>query len=141
MSRSVCRGGELRIAQHDGLIMIVGIGFWNEGCLDEHFATLRTLIARRRLSTPSVRGLVDLRASAVQRPSMIEGIRENAHSIWQPQDRVAIVVSSSLSKLQMNRLASDDTYRIFDSVGEALSWLEGDSAVSIDRPATISALL
>jgi len=145
MKRSVCSNGELRIVEHDGFIMVVGIGFWNETVLDEHFSTLRNLIARQRLLTPTVCGLIDLRASAVQRPSMIENIRANAHNIWSREDRVALVVSSQLGKLQMDRVARDHSFRIFDSIAEALSWLETQKKparpiplAASARPATIT---
>ncbi len=126
MHEVVAHRGALRIAAGaDGLITVTGEGFWQDAGVQEHFAQLRLVVERARRLNGAVRGLIDLTRSAVQRPSLIEDIRSNAHQVWRPSDLVAIAAPAALLRLQMNRVAQFSSFRIFATIDDARAWLDG----------------
>lgn len=80
-------------------------------------ADARRRVGRLRLLIDAIRGQV-LPAAAAERLKTIE-----ARLVRSPDDRVAVVLNSTLLKLQLKRIVSGDQTRIFQSDDEARAWL------------------
>lgn len=106
-----------------GLIRVIGQGQWTTSQVDLHFAALSGLIAERRRSGGAVLVLVDLRDSLVQQPEIVEQIGRAVTRIYDSSDRVAVVVASSLLKLQLKRVANVASIEFFVSMNAARTWL------------------
>ena len=79
--------------------------------------------ARRKFG--SFRLVVDARLSPVQPADTINSFKPPREILISEDDRYAVVVGSSLSKLQANRVLEDNRTRAFLSMNEAESWLFG----------------
>jgi hypothetical protein len=114
----------------DGIIHVTGIGFWTPEQVDRHFGQLRRVIDARRVPGDDVRVLVDLRAAPAQSPETAARIGLATETIYEASDRVAIVLASSLAKLQMRRVVQRARHEMFISPDAALTWLRAYSADS-----------
>ena len=103
-------------------IVVIGRGFHTN--VDDHIAALERVIRKQRLSYPALRGLIDLRELAVQPGAVIEILKDKNRQIWEPSDRVAVTVTATLVKMQMNRVAEGSNFRFFATIEEAREWLE-----------------
>jgi hypothetical protein len=121
----VPQDGRLSISLPDdqGIIKIQGHGLWSLDYLNQHFRELDAIIAQARRWNPDVLALVDLREAPVQSPEVAESINANTRRVYRDQDRIAIVVQSSLVKLQMKRVVDCAHVQIFISVSAAYTWL------------------
>lgn len=117
--------GELTIEvdQASGLVRVTGRGFWSALHADHHFSKLDAILRGIRMAGLRVRVLVDLREAAVQPAETAERIGRATQEIYQPGDRVAIVVGSSLAKMQMRRAARIANHDFFVSPSAAEMWL------------------
>ena len=82
--------------------------------------------ARRRFG--SFRFLVDARESLVQPTATMSRFKSPDEVLEGPDDRYAIVLGSMLSKMQTDRLTSDDRMKSFLSVDSAEAWLSAQAA-------------
>jgi len=94
--------------------------------------------AARRLFG-SFRFLVDARLCPVQPAETIGSFKLPHEVLKGGDDRYAVVLGSTLSKLQANRLSDDDRVRAFLSMDDAEAWLSGcaPSAGSEDESAPL----
>lgn len=106
-----------------GLVHVYGRGSWTMRQIDEHFAQLTLLLARQRERAGQVLVLVDLTNADVQPPEVIHRIRQATTQLYCDQDRVAVIVRTSLLKLQMRRAAEARNTEFFVSRNAALTWL------------------
>jgi hypothetical protein len=104
-------------------ISITGTGFWSPAEIDDHFDELRDLIERMRTVRSDVRILVDLRESGAQSPETIVRISARIAAAYRDGDRIAMVLSSSLAKLQMKRAIQNLQHEMFVSPKAAEQWL------------------
>jgi hypothetical protein len=111
------------------IIRVAGYGFWTIEILDRHFDRLRSAIAGRRSQWRAIRVLVNLQKAEIQPAEVIERIDARTRQIYDPGDRVAIVVTSSLAKLQMRRGITRLQHDFFISEHAAVTWLRAH-----DRP-------
>lgn len=106
-------------------------GFWNVENVDEFCAALKIEVETmtRTGRTPHVLG--DARDFAVQSAS-VSGAFEKAmmRDIVPRVGRLAILVSSMLSKLQVERDAVAPTTQVFQNETDALAWLEAGTATT-----------
>lgn len=107
----------------DGIIGVVGRGFWDTALVTAHFADLGSHIARVRAPAMPVRVLVDLRGAPPQRPEVTTIVRQATLALYRPADRVAVVVESSLVKIQMRRILDCSKMTFFISIDAARTWL------------------
>jgi hypothetical protein len=109
------------------VIRVVGTGFWTVQDVDNHFQKLGEIVRSVRRSKKQVRVMVDLRGSAVQAPIVIDRIGPMTSATYMENDRVAIVVGSSLAKSQMRRIIRRTHHEFFMSPDAALTWLNAYS--------------
>jgi hypothetical protein len=106
-----------------GVIRTDVCGFWEADDGVIYFDQLARFIdiARRRFG--SVKVLVDRRESPIQSAAVAAQMRTANARLYRPEDRLAIVVDSSLLLMQLRRLFSHAGSRAFLSSEEAEAWL------------------
>jgi hypothetical protein len=123
----VANGFRLDLDEEAGVILVYGAGFWTLESLNSHFDALRLVVDRRRASGDKIKVLVDLREASVQNSDVTAAISLRTSEIYAVEDRVAIVVSSSLAKLQMRRSVHRVQHEFFISQQAAKTWLNAYS--------------
>lgn len=100
-------------------------GFFDLRTLRNHFAENATVVKRWRATGRPIRVLIN---AIDLRPHSPEGqacVQEATSRIYRPGDRVAILVSSSLVKMQMRRaLSHGEVLNFFISENAAVTWLD-----------------
>lgn len=117
--------GHISISPVDdqGIVRLVGYGTWSIEYMNRHFRELDPIVAAARMRVRSVMVLADLREAPVQSPDVAEIINIGTRRLYRDGDRIAIVVQSSLVKLQMKRVVDCAQVQIFISVAAAYTWL------------------
>lgn len=96
---------------------------WSPEDIDRHFDRLATVIDEQRRAGQQVRVLVDLRAAPPQPTETLARIGTRTVTTYRPGDRVAIVVTSSLAKMQMRDIMRSGDNALFLSADAARLWL------------------
>jgi hypothetical protein len=108
---------------HIGWIDVRGTGLWSQEDLDHYVASLPSMLASMRRSIGYARVLADLSDANVQTQSMIDQISGFTADLFNTEDRIAIIVPSTLMKMQMRRGVKTAQTEIFVSAIAAKSWL------------------
>jgi hypothetical protein len=106
-----------------GLVRVTGRGFWTRIYAEQHFSRLDMVLRGIRMAGLKVRVLVDLREAVVQPADTAERISRATGELYRPEDRIAIVVGSSLAKMQMRRTVRAANHDFFVSPSAAELWL------------------
>ncbi len=114
-----------------GIIRVMGRGFWTEADIDAHFVELGHLIERVRAGGDDILALVDLSDAPVQSPDVTARITAQTRRVYRPEDRIAIVVQSSLMKMQMKRAVDRPNLEVFISRHAATTWLTAHAKPSL----------
>jgi hypothetical protein len=117
----------IRELDRDDLIWIVGFGFWTPEIIKSHFEEFRSLVRARREAGRIIRTVVDLRQAGVQSKETTDIMKASVASIHEAGDRVAIVLHSSLARMQMRRVLVSAHHEFFLSEEEAVRWVVGGS--------------
>jgi hypothetical protein len=112
-----------RYVRERQMICIACSGMWTPEQVDACFDTLRIQIGEMRASFGRVRVLVDRREAVPQPASTVERLRSHTHMGYLPGDRIAVVVDSSLSKMQLRDQLDPETHKLFISENAATTWL------------------
>lgn len=114
----------------DRMIRVTGTGTWSMALLDRHIDQLKRLVARSRAGREGLRVLVDLSEAAVQPPAVAARIAQMTDEIYGPEDRVAVLVASSQSKIRMRHLVRTARSKTFLAHAVAEQWLKArDDAI------------
>lgn len=118
-------GGTLRILSTQGsMIRVVGEGFWSEAIVHAYFAELRKFVQERRLDHKKIRIFLDICGAPAQSANIVDQILAGLNEMLAPDDKLAVVVKTVISKLQSERLGKQvGTHRVFTSVADAEAWL------------------
>lgn len=108
------------------LVRCVCDGFFSVAELRDHATRLREAVAQSRRKFGRARVLVLSPNAVVQTPEVVEATQREAWRATEPGDRMAIVLTSSLTKLQAARTFSSAQERMFSSEAEAVVWLKDD---------------
>ena len=111
------------VEAHIGAVYIIGRGFWNDDIVDKHFLELRQMAALARRNAASPRVLVDLRDASVQSPAVAARIKNETLLIWTDADRIAVVLRSTLARMQINRVVDSGNHASFIAIEDARQWL------------------
>lgn len=99
-------------------------GLWSYRQAEAHLKDwLRFVTAVRQAGKP-LHVLADLSQSSVQKPEVAEMLHGSLGNLYQDGDHVAVVVPSSLSKMQMRRVLDDRFHGYFLSHSAAETWLK-----------------
>jgi len=114
--------GSIRFIDYVQYVSVQGTGYWSPAYVDEHFSELGTMLDRVRKAR-KVRVLVELTQAAVQGEETARRVSHWTAKLYREEDRVAIVLASSLLKAQMRRVAIIADRELFLSRTAALTWL------------------
>ncbi len=102
-----------------------GSGLFTALEVASHLDELAKIVREQRAARRKVRALIDLRDAGTQTNAIATTISEATRRIYHdPSDRVAIIVSSSLLKMQLKRVHSEQSFGIFVSEQAARHFLE-----------------
>jgi hypothetical protein len=112
-------------ARLQGVILIRVEGFFDLPTLRGHFAENAAVVRRWRAADRPIRVLINAVNLKPHSPEGQACVQDATGRIYQPGDRVAILVSSSLVKMQMRRaLSRGEILNFFICKNEALTWLD-----------------
>ncbi|CAN5371162.1 hypothetical protein BH10PSE12_BH10PSE12_30120 [soil metagenome] len=107
-----------------GVIRMMVEGFFDIGTLTRHFADSAIYVGRWRLLGRPIRVLIDAKTLLPHSPEGQALVQKSVQRIYAPGDRVAILVSSNLVKMQMRRaLSQGEVVNFFVSDVAATTWL------------------
>jgi hypothetical protein len=115
------------IGEHDerGIIEITCSGFFDDEATRDNFLRLKEVIARWRRLGRDIRVLFDATKMVAQSAEMIGIARQEINAIYRDEDKVAIMASSALVKMQMDRLdPGSASKQFFVSKRDAILWLQ-----------------
>lgn len=107
------------------LIVVHGYGLWTMADMEEHLVEYRSGVNRQRLLCDRVRVLVGLEGMAIQKPEVVDLLTRSTRELYHRGDRVAMIVPSSLAKVQMRRVLDSEYHEYFMSESAARNWLAG----------------
>ncbi len=107
-----------------GVLRASAGGFWSADDADAFREELRARATDARRRAGRLRLLVDGTGSQVQKPEVTDRLATLAAALIQsPRDRIAVVIGSSLIKMQAERVLQTDGAQAFLSSAEANAWL------------------
>ncbi len=106
-----------------GTIRATGTGTFSPTQVRAYFRDLGAAIGRIHDAGRSVSALIDLRGSAAQPPEMVALIDEATRTLYRGNDRVAMVVPTSVMKLGLRRALDARCHDFFLSLTAAQTWL------------------
>lgn len=112
----IIRDGRLKI------LRINQVGVRTLGEVDRYLAVLGDVVRDTRLRFGRVRVLADLRNAPLRTQEAAERMRMGNLALYRPGDRVALIVESSLLKMQLRRTLVE-YQNIFLSPNAAETWL------------------
>jgi hypothetical protein len=104
------------------LVMCRNSGFFSEDDIACFERDLPIAVANARRDSPSVHALFDNASAVVQRAEIAARMAVTGAACIRPGDRFAVVVASSLIKMQADRLLAPGM-RNFLTLAEAEAWL------------------
>lgn len=107
-----------------GLIRSHSSGFLEVEEVRRYLADLKSAVSEARRHSGAVRLLIDSTGSVVQSAEVMEEFMRAESLITGANDRMALIVPSSLSRIQASRNFSSDREKAFTSEAEALEWLK-----------------
>ena len=109
-----------------GYVQLVSIGKWDEQII-EKFAqgTARAIAEIVRAGVPygQIRSLLDIREAGISVQSLASATPGLVAKFAPACERVALLESSMLQKLQYRRLITGDAFQHFDDLPSASAWL------------------
>jgi hypothetical protein len=114
------------MVQYDAEAQIMRLhsrGFLEPVEIDRCFVDAAKILGMMRTTGIPVRALIDAREAVIQSPASAERIRVGTRQIYLPGDRVAMLVSNSLVKMQLRRVVDGRTHELFMSENAAMVWL------------------
>jgi hypothetical protein len=111
-----------------GLIRGIGEGFWTMEQASTHIQTWKECVRAIQNMQMPVRVIADLRKSQTQSQKVASFVRDALMHVYLPRDRMAVVVESSLAKMQFRRIVSGEGYGYFVSYDAAETWIAAFAA-------------
>lgn len=107
----------------DGLIVVPSKGFWSVAEVDDYAGVLQKLYQFSRGRFGWCRVLVDMCRTSVQTAEVAQRFADHKQLFSGRGDKIALVMESSLLKMQVNRFMPADQYATFGDLKEARAWL------------------
>jgi hypothetical protein len=112
----------LRLAQDTGIIHSEVVGYWDVDDTVAYIEAMKSLVLKCRAFHGGARLLVDRSASQVQSLKVSEMLRD-LNEFLGPNDRLAMIVNSTLTKMQLDRITVHGNTTALTSHAAALAWL------------------
>ena len=106
-----------------GILCVRVLGLWTMAEVERYGHEAAGQFAAARSRSGMLRLLVDCSAGYVCPRDLVEPLARVGMKYHQDGDRVAVVMSSSLVKLQVRRMMEDGPRDMFGSHAEAQAWL------------------
>lgn len=113
-----------------GVLQVSVAGSWTAAEVERYAREARVQFTDARKTVGNLRLLIDLGAAHVLSQELMDPLAKAGMQYSQPDDRVAMIVGSTLLKLQMRRMLGEAPVPIFLSATEAMSWMLSDKDVS-----------
>ena len=129
LATSAPEPGQYSISKADafGVICGEGSGVWAPAQIDAFFCEFEVVTVDGRARFGAIRVLLDLRLALVSGREGFDRMVAGTQRIYRPEDRLAMVVQSTLVKMQMRRLQFRAQTAYFTSVYAARAWLDAES--------------
>ncbi|HZV58406.1 MAG TPA: STAS/SEC14 domain-containing protein [Sphingobium sp.] len=114
-----------------GILRVRVVGSWTLPEVERYAREARERFIAARQRAGLLRLLVDLSETDILSQIVIDPLAKAGMQYSHPDDRVALVVSSTLLKLQMRRMMGDAPAAIFASADEAAAWLASNESVVV----------
>ena len=114
---------DLTVDHDSGIVRITGAGRWSSAEVDACFGKLLHIMTTLRQQGRPVRILSDVIDAEIQNADIEAHINAQSTGIYQPGDRVALVVKSSFFKAHVREVASSRDVALFCSHAAAETWL------------------
>lgn len=117
--------GELTVAydRRTQIVQLRGCGSWTVDMLRQHQGEIEAVLKVARRDRKQLLVFSDITQSVVQSKAVTEEISNYNPIAFGDSDRVAMVVGSSLLKMQMRRITSKSNWEFFMSPTAAMNWL------------------
>jgi hypothetical protein len=113
--------------EKQGLLELTLSGFWTLEIVNAFQKDAASVVMKYSKRFPNFGILSDSRELALMSTEVSEAFGEGSREFArQHRGRFAIIVKSSLSKMQAKRVTGDQEPRLFTEVGEAREWLLSD---------------
>lgn len=112
--------------EQNGLVRCTCSGFLTIEDVRAYHAESLKAIARARSAFGHVKMIVQSVDSQVQSPEVMKEVEATMWPMTDPHDRLAVIVSSSLSKMQFSRTIQSPQVQAFLSDSAALLWVMAD---------------
>lgn len=113
---------ELTVNSTTGIIKTVGTGTWDAEEVDEHYRRIEFIIADFRTHGKPIRMFADVSNADIQSPEIEAKVNAHSMRLYQPGDRIALVVKSSILKAHVREAAAQEM-ALFCSHNAAETWL------------------
>jgi hypothetical protein len=114
---------DVRLDDSTGIVHVTNTGLWEPDDVAPYIADLSRVFAESRRRRRNILMLADLRGYAIQRPEVAKLISDGGAPLHLEGDRHAILVESSLMKMQLRRTLPTDMFQSFLSPEAASKWL------------------
>ena len=104
------------------------VGFRSDATMDAFASELRTTIERIATTSARFDTLSDAGAFPIQSSGVAAKFGQLMHGLGAARhDRIAVLVASTLNKLQAERALGGDSVRVFLKHDDARAWLDGEN--------------
>jgi len=108
---------------HAGILRLRCAGKWTLPDVERYGPEAGRQFTQARLTARRLRLLIDVTEQEILSQDVVEPLARAGMQHGRADDRVALVVTSTLMKLQMKRMIGDAPTPIYLSESEALAWL------------------
>jgi hypothetical protein len=115
-----------------------GSGFWSVPQIGLFFEDWRDIVEQIHAAGRTVSAFVDLTDAAIQRVEVADIIASETMGLYADDDALAMLVSTSLAKMQMQRVLDPRFHSFFLSRTAAQTWLRGRRFVADTHPLAAS---
>lgn len=113
----------LTLEQDSRIVIVSGHGLWTAAQLDAHLRSYADLLTQLRRQGSRVRVIVNLNDVGVQTPEVTQVLARGTSQCHLDGDRIAMLVPTSLAKMQMRRILGTRFHEYFVSETAARLWL------------------
>ncbi len=113
----------IRLDDAAGIVRVSRLALQQPSDVDRYADVLSSVLRTARQRFGKARVLADLRQSPVRTQTTAERLRQCNESLYRPGERVALLVETSLLKMQLRRNLIPEYQNIFMSENAAVTWL------------------
>jgi hypothetical protein len=114
-----------------GILTVAVDGSWTTAEVDRYAREAGPAFEAAREKEGFLRLFIDLRSTHVLSQALMDPLAKAGMQYSRADDRVALVVASTLLKLQMRRMLGEAPVPIFLSADEGEAWLRGSDSYQV----------